>query len=105
MSHTCYICGSFASFICPTCNQYYCFHAHRRRRKVDGQWDAYCSQCADAIDVSRAKTKNLAKCVICGTTGQVEETTLIDANGIETKVLCCEQCYISGRVFHLERRA
>lgn len=39
------------------------------------------------------------KCCICGSVTEVEETVLSDAQNAQRTVLCCERCFMTGRIF------
>lgn len=41
-------------------------------------------------------------CSICHMKDSVEETVLSDAQGNQKTVLCCEQCFMTGRIFEME---
>lgn len=40
-------------------------------------------------------------CVICGSHDQVKDTTLSKEKGEKRVIPCCEQCFMTGRVFSL----
>jgi hypothetical protein len=47
---TCYICGSYTTFLCAQCNRSTCLYPHMHRRENHQEWMRICVNCATDID-------------------------------------------------------